>query len=194
MACNIVRNENGKIVQVTTENGNNSRLFNKIVSLGYDKETALRKWALAYTPTFRQWFGNGLVDVNGEPKITMVNNQPVFIADDNTIKHATENMGTFLSKKDPSPLLESIKQRFNLVKTDGTVQNIPKSVNIYRIQETIEKQYPGVRAFINQDIGGDYISLDVTPHLDVDNVLHQVEAAELAARDEAVDKAMAKFL
>ena len=124
----------------------------------------------------------------------MVNNQPVFTADDNTIKHATENMGTFLSKKDPSPLLESIKQRFNLVKTDGTVQNIPKSVNIYRIQETIEKQYPGVRAFISQDIGGDYISLDVTPHLDVDNVLHQVESAEVAARDEAVDKAMAKFL
>ena len=151
MACNIVRNENGKIVQVTTENGNNSRLFNKIVSLGYDKETALKKWALTYTPTFRQWFGNGLVDVNGEPKITMVNNQPVFTADDNTVKHATENIGTFVSKKDPAPLLESINKRFNLVNPNGTPRNIPSNVNIYRIQEIIEKQYPGINAHILKD-------------------------------------------
>ena len=74
MACNIVRNENGKIVQVTTENGNNSRLFNKIVSLGYDKETALKKWALAYTPTFKHWFQEGMTDQNGEPRIVGINN------------------------------------------------------------------------------------------------------------------------
>ena len=193
MACNIVRNENGKIVKVVAENGNNSKLFRDIVKLGYDKETALKKWALTYTPTFKQWFGEGMVDSNNEPKITMVNNQPVFTADDNTVKHATENMGTFISKKDPSPLLNAIQERFNLVNPNGTVRNIPKSVNIYRIQEAIEKQYPGVRAFILQDVGGDYIKLDVTPHLDADNIMHQAEAAQVAARDEAVDRAMMKF-
>ena len=193
MACNIIRNKDGKIVKVTAENGNTSSLFNKIVALGYDKETAVKKWALTYTPTFKQWFGQGAVDSNNEPKITMVNNQPVFTADDNTIKHATENMGTFISKKDPAPLLNSINERFGLVNPNGTVKNISKSVNIYRIQDTIEKQYPGVRAFISQDIGGDFISLSVTPHLDVDNVMHQVESAELASRDQAVDRAMMKF-
>lgn len=194
MACNIVRNANGNIVKVTADNGKNSKLFRDIVKLGYDKETALKKWAMAYTPVFKQWFGDGMVDSNGEPRITIVNNQPVFTADDNTIKHATQNMGTFISKKDPKPLLDIIKRRFNLVQEDGNVRNIPPSVNIYRIQETIEKQYPGVRAFILKDVGGEYISLDVTPHLDVENVMHQVETAELAARDEAVDRAMMKFL
>ena len=194
MACNIIRNEKGEVVKVTAENGNTSTLFNKIVALGYDKETAVKKWAITYTPTFKQWFGQGAVDSNNEPKITTINNQPVFTADDNTVKHATENMGTFISKKDPSPLLSSIKTKFKLVKNDGSVQNIPKSVNIYRIQEAIEKQYPGVRAFILQDIGGDFISLDVTPHLDVENIYHQAETAEMQQRDEAVDKAMMKFL
>jgi len=193
MACNIIRNQNGKIVNVTADNGNNSKLFKDIVKLGYDKETAVKKWALTYTPTFKQWFGEGVVDSNNEPKITMVNNQPVFTADDNTIKHATENLGTFISKKDPSPLLNSIQERFKLVNPDGSVRNIPNSVNIYRIQETIEKQYPGVKAFILQDIGGDFIKLSVTPNLDVDNIMHQVEAAQVAARDEAVDRAMMKF-
>ena len=175
MACNIIRNENGKLVNVTAENGKNSKLFRDIVKLGYDKETALKKWANTYTPTFKQWFGEGVVDSNGEPKISIIDDQPVFTADDNTTKHATENLGTYISKKDPSPLLDSIKRRFDLVKTDGTVKNIPLSRDVFKIQETIEKQYPGVRAFILKDVGGDYIKLDITPHLDVDNIYHQVQ-------------------
>ena len=194
MACNIIKNENGKVVNVTANNGKNSKLFRDIVNLGYDKETAVKKWALTYTPTFKQWFGEGLVDRNGEPKIITVNNQPVFMADDKTVKHATENIGSFISKKDPSPLLNLIKKRFDLVKTDGTIKNISPSKDIYSIQEAIEKQYPGIKAFIGQDVGGDFIKLSVTPHLDVDNIYHQVQSEQLAERDQAVDKAMTKFL
>ena len=193
MACNIIRNENGKLVNVTAENGKNSKLFRDIVKLGYDKETALKKWANTYTPTFKQWFGEGVVDSNGEPRISIIDDQPVFTADDNTTKHATENLGTYLSKKDPSPLLDSIKRRFDLVKTDGTVKNIPLSRDVYRIQETIEKQYPGVRAFILKDVGGDYIKLDITPHLDVDNIYHQAQANQMLERDAQVDRAMNQF-
>ena len=195
MGCNIIRNEKGEINQVLTENGNNSLLYKKIRALGSNKEAALEKWALTYTATFKHWFGKGLVDKNGEPKIVFNHeNQPVYIGEDNTSKHVLDNLGTFLSKKDPSPLLEIIKQRFNLVKTDGTVRNIPASVNVYNLQEIIEKQYPGVRAFILKDVGGDYISLDVTPHLDVDNVYHQIQSDRLAEQDQAVDRAMMKFL
>ncbi len=102
MACNIIKNPNGKVVKVTANNGKDSKLFKDIVNLGYDKETAVKKWAMVYTPTFRQWFGKGIVDSNGEPTINMVNNKPVFIGEDNSIKHATENLGSFISKKDPS--------------------------------------------------------------------------------------------
>ena len=194
MACRIIRNDNNTISKVLAKNGKESRLFKDIVALGYDKETALKKWALVYTPTFKQWFGQGNVDINGEPRIVMVNQDPVFISDSNSTKHATENLGTFTSKKDPSPLLNNIKQRFNLVKKDGNVRNIPYLENAMAIAETIEKKYPGVRAFVLQDMGGDYIKLDVTPHLDPDNIYHQAEALELAERDEAVDLAMTQFL
>ena len=194
MGCNIIKNENGKVVNVTADNGKNSKLFRDIVNLGYDKETAVKKWAVTYTSTFKQWFGDGLVDNNGEPKITTINNQPVFTADDNTIKHATENMGSFISKKDPSPLLGLIRRKFDLVKTDGTVKNISPSKDIYSIQEAIEKQYPGIKAFIGQDVGGEFIKVAVTPHLDVDNIYHQIQSEQLAEKDQDVDKAVMKFL
>ena len=195
MACRIIRNkETNKISKVLAKNGKESKLFKDIVKLGYDKETALKKWALVYTPTFQQWFGQGNVDNNGEPRITTVNKDPVFIADDKTIKHATENLGTFISKKDPSPLLNDIKQRFNLVKTDGSIRNIPYMEDAQGRAERIEKEYPGVRAFVLQDVGGDYIKLDVTPHLNVDNIYHQVESNRLAERDKEIDFAMTKFL
>ena len=193
--CTIIRDKKtNKISKVLARNGNESRLFKNIVKLGYDKETALKKWALVYTPTFKHWFGNGNIDSNGEPRIVNVNKNPVFIAEDKTTKHATENLGTFLSKKDPSPLLNNIKQEFNLVKTDGSVRNIPYMEDVHGIAERIEKDYPGVRAFVLQDVGGDYIKLDVTPHLDIENIYHQVESNRLAERDKEIDFAMTKFL
>ena len=81
--CTVIRNDKtNKIVKVLAENGNNSLLFNSILKLGYDKETALKKWAVAYTPTFKHWFQEGEVDRNGEPRIVTINNVPSFIAED----------------------------------------------------------------------------------------------------------------
>ena len=194
MACNIVRNEKGQIYKVLADNGKESKLFKDIVKLGFDKETALKKWSVAYTPTFKNWFGKGNVDTNGEPKIIMVNRDPMFIADDNTTKHATENLGSFKSKKDPSPLLNDIKRRFNLVKTDGTIRNIPYMENAQGRAEKIEKDYPGVNAFVLQDMGGDYISLSISPSLNVDNIYHQVESNRIAESDKEIDLAMEHFL
>tara|TARA_R110002074_G_scaffold108163_2_gene233546 strand:+ start:297 stop:5516 length:5220 start_codon:yes stop_codon:yes gene_type:complete len=194
MACNIVYNEQGKVSKVFADNGKESKLFKDIVKLGFDKETALKKWSVAYTPTFKNWFGKGNVDTNGEPKIIMVNRDPMFIADDNTTKHATENLGSFKSKKDPSPLLNDIKRRFNLVKTDGTIRNIPYMENAQGRAEKIEKDYPGVNAFVLQDMGGDYISLSINPSLNVDNIYHQVESNRIAESDKEIDLAMEHFL
>ena len=368
MGCEIRRDSKNNITKVIAENGRESILFNEIVNLGYDKESALKKWALVYTPTFKEWFGKGSVDANGEPQIfnlpttqsstsikegvqelfesnselanlgtveqyneyldtifpdskvkdivyhtntqgriksfnperglfvtptlelaktykpglngkrfqliinsknidevseetimdgkkqsgdtlmysepnyteyvvfkpeqihilgskqdiegfkefttqsstqlsTSNNNQldlfensqatlqpPIFIAEDSSTKHATENLGSFKSKKDPSPLLNKIKQRFRLVHPNGNVRNISYNENPERIAEKIEKEYPGVTAYVVQDVGGDYISLGVSPHLNVDNIYHQVESDMLADRDKEIDLAMAHFL
>ena len=69
MGCEIRRDSKNNITKVIAENGRESILFNEIVNLGYDKESALKKWALVYTPTFKEWFGKGSVDANGEPQI-----------------------------------------------------------------------------------------------------------------------------
>ena len=57
MACNIIRNEKGELVEVLAENGKRSTLFKKIKALGNTKEDALEKWALTHTSTFKHWFG-----------------------------------------------------------------------------------------------------------------------------------------
>ena len=195
MACKVIRNKNtNKIQQVLAENGNNSKLFRDIVKLGYDKETALKKWALTRTPTFKHWFKEGRVDYNGEPRIIGINNVPSFIAEDQSTKHATENLGSFISKQDPSPLLNEIKQRFKLVNPNGTIRNIPYMDDVHGMANKIEKLYPGVKAHVLQDIGGDYINIDISPHLNVEDIYHQVESNKLAERDEAIDRAMMKFL
>ena len=289
MACRILRNDKNEVSKVLAKNGKESKLFKDIVKLGYDKETALKKWALVYTPTFKQWFGDSkVVDKNGEPLIVYHgspskhdvfktidenakedrfkhtgaifttdksyteafgnNLYPVFlniknpkyfsdsvginstlvatmyekltkeehdgiigqdalldldhqsegqeyvVFEPNQIKHALENIGSFATKRDPSPLLNEIKQRFNLVKTDGTVRNIPYMEDAQSKAEVIEKEYPGIKAYVLQDVGGDYIQIEVSPHLNIDNIYHQVESNRLAARDKEIDFAMTKFL
>ena len=110
MACTVYRNpKTQEIDKVTTESGKTSKLFNSIVELGLDKEAALRKWAVTYTPTFKNWFQAGDVDSNGEPRIVNVNGDPVFIAEDKTIKHATENLGSFNNPRS-SELIDEINQ------------------------------------------------------------------------------------
>jgi len=194
MACRILRNDKNEVSRVLAKNGKDSKLFKDIVKLGYDKETALKKWALVYTPTFKHWFQEGMTDQNGEPRIVGINNIPSFIAEDRSTKHAIENIGTFASKRDPSPLLNEIKQRFKLVKTDGTIRNISYKEDAQSISEVIEKEYPGIKSYVLQDVGGDYIQIEVSPHLNIDNIYHQVESNRLAARDKEIDFAMTKFL
>ena len=194
MACRIIKNQNDKVVTVYAENGNESKLFKDIVKLGYDKDTALKKWAMTLTPTFKNWFQEGRTDKNGEPKIFSIDNVPSFIAEDNTTKHATENYGSFASKRDASPLIREIEQRFNLRNPDGSVRNIPYMENVNGIAERIEKEYPGINAFVTEDVGGDIIMLSASPHLDPDNIYHQIETKQLQEQDIAIDKAMHKFL
>ena len=79
--CIIIRNpETKKIERVNAPNGEESKLFNDIVSLGIDKETALKHWGQVYTDSFKNWFGDWerkqgskVVDKNGEPLLVYHN-------------------------------------------------------------------------------------------------------------------------
>lgn len=117
------------------------------LDLGLDPENALGKWALVYTPTFKNWFGDwekntqfadpsDTIDKNGEPVISIVNNTPVFVNNKSELKHATENIGSFVSK-DMSPLIEQLNSLYKLTKTDGTPRNIGYGAS--EIAERIEK-------------------------------------------------------
>jgi len=192
MACTVYRNPvTNEIDKVTTENGKNSKLFKSIVNLGLDKEAALKKWAVTYTPTFKNWFQKGQIDSNGEPKIINVNGNPVFVSEDQTIKHATENLGSFNNPRS-SELLDTINQRFNLRTPDGRAINI--AYGAYDIAERIQKEYPGINATVARDFGGDIIHLHVSPSLNPDNIYHQMENDALKAADTKVDQAITRFL
>lgn len=80
MACKIFRNKEGQIEVVKAPNGDVSKLYNDILSLpevAKDKELAADLYLLAYTPSFKSYFGDfeggeakGLVDQNNEPFVS----------------------------------------------------------------------------------------------------------------------------
>ena len=192
MACKVYRNPvTQEIDQVLTENDKPSKLYKSILDLGIDKETALNKWALTYTPTFKNWFQNGNKDANGEPIISIIDNTPVFVAEDGSTKHATENLGSFSNPRS-SELLNEINQRFNLRTPQGRAINIPWGA--YSIAEKIEKLYPGVDAVVARDYGGDIIHLSISSSLNPENIYHQLENDTLQEADTQIDEAMRDFL
>ena len=82
MSCKIFRDDKGEIVKVIAPNGEESRLYNdllKMPDLDGDKNLAGELYLLAYTPSFKSYFGDfengeikGLVDANNEPYATTV--------------------------------------------------------------------------------------------------------------------------
>jgi len=192
MACTVYRNPvNQEIDKVVAENGKTSKLFNSIVELGLDKEAALKKWAVTYTPTFKNWFQAGDVDSNGEPRIVNVNGDPVFIAEDKTIKHATENLGSFNNPRS-SELIDRINERFKLRTPSGAAINIPYGA--YQLAERIEKEYPGIYATVGKDFKGDIIHLSVSTNLNPDSIYHQMENEVLQKADKQIDQSIRNFL
>jgi len=75
--CKIFRDDKGEIAKVVAPNGGESRLYNDLLSMpdvAADKELAADLYLLAYTPSFKSYFGDfengeikGLVDTNNEP-------------------------------------------------------------------------------------------------------------------------------
>lgn len=82
MACSIIRNQSGEIKSILAPNSKESILYKDILNIpaiAGDKEKALRMWATAYTPEFKDLHGDwengdGLIDLdeNGEPVVGLV--------------------------------------------------------------------------------------------------------------------------
>lgn len=78
MGCKVIRNqETNKVEEVIAPNGNPSKLFADIINLeaiNGDQEMAVDMYMLAYTPSFKSYFGDfengeekGMIDNNNEP-------------------------------------------------------------------------------------------------------------------------------
>lgn len=81
MGCQIIRNkETGAIEQVKAPNGKLSRLFRTLLEQNSgNAEQALRQYAMVYTPSFIQWFGDWQNDPQNASKVVDVNGEPLVV-------------------------------------------------------------------------------------------------------------------
>ena len=132
MACKIFRNKEGEVVTVKAPNGEESKLFNDILSLSEvakDKELAVDMYLLAYTPSFKAYFGNfetgdakGLVDQNNEPFVSSVRK---FLGSEPVIETPkVETVQPPVDMETATKMLDRLKERFGV---DYEVVNEPKS-------------------------------------------------------------------
>ena len=132
MACKIFRNKEGEVVTVKAPNGEESKLFNDILSLSEvakDKELAVDMYLLAYTPSFKAYFGNfetgdakGLVDQNNEPFVSSVRK---FLGSEPVIETPkVETVQPPVDMETATKMLDRLKERFGV---NYEVVNEPKS-------------------------------------------------------------------
>ena len=122
MACKIFRNDKGEVVTVKAPNGVESKLYSDIISLpevGKDQELAVDMYLLAYTPSFKAYFGDfeageakGLVDSNNEPFISSVRkylgSEPTIEAPKVDTPQVPVDMAT------ATKMLDRLKERFGV--------------------------------------------------------------------------------
>lgn len=132
MACKIFRNKEGEIEVVKAPNGDVSKLYNDILSLpevAKDKELAADLYLLAYTPSFKSYFGDfeggeakGLVDQNNEPFVSslrkFIGSEPASEQPKLPVSQVPVDIET------ATKMLDRLKERFGI---DYQVVNEPKS-------------------------------------------------------------------
>ena len=124
MACSIIRNKSGEIKTVLASNGKDSILYKEILQLptiAGDKETALRMWAIAYTPEFKTRHGDWEqakstinLDANGEPVVGYVGAFANLAAVNYSL-----NAETVTYDKEKQRLEQQFKLRFGASNTDN---------------------------------------------------------------------------
>ena len=183
--CKLVFNSEGQILHGIAENGVRSILADSLIELGLNESNLMNRWALTRTPIFKRWFGNSkTVDVNGEPRLLFLEGNPVYKAEDGTIKHAILNTGEFTASQ-PEVLIEKLNAKYALTNTQGNPLNVAYGADIRA--EKIEKANPGISATVLQDSGGEYIKLSL------DNSIYNQQASA-GKSDSNINSAMISFL
>lgn len=172
--CSIQRNKAGEIEFIIAPNGNRSQLFDNLTSLVEDKNTALKKYSLTFTKSFKNWFGKSLYkDENGEPLVVMnQEGEPMYRAADKSEKHATENYGSYRTAN-VDKLIQSVYKEFNLLDSRGMYKSISHDIDY--LAHTIERKYPGLNVTPQQSHDGWTILLTPRTSLPIDNAYYQIE-------------------
>lgn len=132
MACKIYRDKTtGEVQTVIAPNGQESRLFNDIMNLpevAKDQELAVDMYLLAYTPTFKRYFGDfeqgeakGLVDQNNEPFVSALRN---FLGSQVDTEPVVEMNPVTVDISSATRMLDRLKQKFGI---DYEIVNEPQA-------------------------------------------------------------------
>jgi hypothetical protein len=116
MSCQIIRNEEGKIVEVKAPNGNASQLYSGIQTIETDAERAALQWSSVYTPSFKKRFGNW------EKVGTMISSDPGM--DEVTLQSAKDQLAIQLDSN-MEPLFSDLSEKGYFTPAAPAVDNTP---------------------------------------------------------------------
>lgn len=151
MSCSIIRDRDTlQVVDVLAPNGAKSILFQSLLDEGNTSSQALQEWAVAYTPSFKRFFGDWEnaslsehnVDVNGEPllrylkdfKDEVMESQPKTLAAEPQIPYGSTHT------------VEQILQRFTKVFPQLHIKQIAESSIRDLIDDAVDTST--VKAFV----------------------------------------------
>lgn len=131
MACKIYRDKDGQVQTVIAPNGQESKLFYDILNLpevAKDQELAVDMYLLAYTPTFKRYFGDfemgdakGLVDPNNEPFVSALRN---FLGSQEDTEPIVEMNPVTVDISSATRMLDRLKEKFGI---DYEIVNDPQA-------------------------------------------------------------------
>ena len=90
----------------------NSLLYNELLNMTGNAEQATRLYLNTKSKAFKDWFGNGEVDENGEPRITNdYDNYNVVYLNENGDKKAVRNFGSFGRQYTPEDIIGVLQKQ-----------------------------------------------------------------------------------
>lgn len=158
MACSIIRNQAGQIKSILAPNSKESILYKDILdipAIAGDKEKALRMWAVAYTPEFKELHGdweNGQslidLDANGEPVVGLVSEM---FYKPGINYNLSEDFITFEKEKERFSKEFKVKFGGSVTRDERTAQDIVRKINALSLTGYAElytfNDTSGVRAY-----------------------------------------------
>jgi GNAT superfamily N-acetyltransferase len=154
IACQIVKNTSGNIVNVEAPNGNDSLLYRSLLNTLNDETTAINLWSYSYTDEFNEAEAYQPKDRNGEhlPR-TVFNN----ISSTNLLESSKELKKSdvvLIQETKAKTLLEALKENIpSEVKERIKVHLAQDKANIKEIEELLNSQTENPQEIIKDLVG-----------------------------------------